>query len=56
MILDDVPVIDTDSDLHGSEEDAETDSGQKISDCESNSADERTKDLPVESANVSELW
>ncbi|XP_037538235.1 DNA repair-scaffolding protein [Nematolebias whitei] len=51
----DVPVIDTDSDLHESEEDAETDSGQKISDCESNSADERTKDFPVESANDKEL-
>ncbi|MED6286004.1 hypothetical protein CHARACLAT_001237 [Characodon lateralis] len=37
---DDLPVIETDSDLDQSEEDVEKDSGQHISDCGSNSADE----------------
>lgn len=54
LFPDDLPVIDTDSDLDESEEDAEKDSEQQISDCESNSAEEGPKDLRVESANVSE--
>ncbi|XP_022060170.2 DNA repair-scaffolding protein isoform X1 [Acanthochromis polyacanthus] len=52
---DDLPDIDTDSDLDESEEDAEKDSGQQISDCESESCDEKQKDLPLQSANVKEL-
>lgn len=53
--LDDIPVIDTDSDLDESEEDAEKDSGQQISDCESESLDEKQEDLPVKPTTVSEL-
>ncbi|XP_030257925.1 DNA repair-scaffolding protein isoform X2 [Sparus aurata] len=43
---DDLPVIDTDSDLDESEEDVDEDSGQQISDCESESFDEKPEDLP----------
>ncbi|KAF7222403.1 DNA repair-scaffolding protein [Nothobranchius furzeri] len=52
---DDLPVIDTDSDQDLSEEDVENDSGQQISDCESNSADEKLQDLPVKPTTVNEL-
>uniref|UniRef100_A0A3Q1FZ50 Scaffold protein involved in DNA repair n=1 Tax=Acanthochromis polyacanthus TaxID=80966 RepID=A0A3Q1FZ50_9TELE len=55
LASDDLPDIDTDSDLDESEEDAEKDSGQQISDCESESCDEKQKDLPLQSANVKEL-
>uniref|UniRef100_A0A3B5M9C4 Scaffold protein involved in DNA repair n=1 Tax=Xiphophorus couchianus TaxID=32473 RepID=A0A3B5M9C4_9TELE len=46
---DDIPVIETDSDLDQSEEDDEKDSGQQISDCGSESADENTnmKELEI---------
>lgn len=54
--LDDLPIIDTDSDLDQSEEDVEKDSGQQISDCESESFDEKPKDLnPLKPTNVSEI-
>ncbi|XP_069548023.1 DNA repair-scaffolding protein [Brachyistius frenatus] len=49
----DLPVIDTDSDLEESEEDFEKDSGQQISDCES--SDEKPKDFPLKSEDVTEL-
>ncbi|XP_008296787.1 DNA repair-scaffolding protein [Stegastes partitus] len=49
---DDLPVIDTDSDLDEPEEDAEKDSGQQISDCES--SDHKQEDFPLQSANVEE--
>lgn len=52
---DDVPVIDADSDLEESEEDVEKDSGQQISDCESESFDEKPEDLPVKPTTVTEL-
>ncbi|XP_062284908.1 DNA repair-scaffolding protein [Scomber scombrus] len=52
---DDIPVIDTDSDLDESEEDAEKDSGQQISDCESESLDEKPEDLPIKPTTVTEL-
>ncbi|XP_076601867.1 DNA repair-scaffolding protein isoform X1 [Chaetodon auriga] len=51
---DDLPLIETDSDADESEEDAEKDSGQQISDCESESFDEK-QGLPVETTNVTEL-
>ncbi|KAM4727814.1 DNA repair-scaffolding protein isoform 2-T2 [Anableps anableps] len=46
---DDLPVIESDSDLDQSEEGVEKDSGQQISDCGSDSADENTnmKDLEI---------
>ncbi|XP_031149936.1 DNA repair-scaffolding protein isoform X1 [Sander lucioperca] len=50
---DDLPVIDTDSDLD--ESDAEKDSGQQISDCESESFDEKPEDLPLKPTNMTEL-
>lgn len=56
LSLEDLPVIDTDSDLHESEEDVEKDSGQQISDCESESFDEKQEDLPLQPTNVSELF
>ncbi|XP_041847947.1 DNA repair-scaffolding protein [Melanotaenia boesemani] len=49
---DDLPVIDTDSDLDESGKDVEKDTGQQISDCESDSADEKPKGFPLKSANV----
>ncbi|XP_018531935.1 DNA repair-scaffolding protein isoform X3 [Lates calcarifer] len=53
---DDLPIIDTDSDLDQSEEDVEKDSGQQISDCESESFDEKPKDLnPLKPTNATEL-
>ncbi|KAM4552231.1 DNA repair-scaffolding protein [Odontesthes bonariensis] len=52
---DDLPVIDTDSDLNDSEEDVEKDSGQQISDCVSDSADDEPRDSPPKSPNVQEL-
>ncbi|KAG8014210.1 DNA repair-scaffolding protein, partial [Nibea albiflora] len=45
-----LPVIDTDSDLDGSEEGFENDSGQQISDCESESLDGK-QDLPLQLTN-----
>ncbi|XP_017281526.1 DNA repair-scaffolding protein isoform X2 [Kryptolebias marmoratus] len=51
---DNLPVIDTDSDLDESEEGAEKESEQQISDCESKSADD-PKDFPVESTTDKEL-
>lgn len=56
LFLDDLPVIDTDSDVNQSEEDVEKDSGQQISDCESESFDEKQEDLPPTPKNVSELY
>ncbi|XP_032386311.1 DNA repair-scaffolding protein isoform X1 [Etheostoma spectabile] len=50
---DDLPVIDTDSDLD--ESDAEKDSGQQISDCESESFDEKPEDLPLKPSIMTEL-
>ncbi|XP_039672156.1 DNA repair-scaffolding protein [Perca fluviatilis] len=50
---DDLPLIDTDSDLD--ECDAEKDSGQQISDCESESFDEKPEDLPLKPTNMTEL-
>ncbi|XP_037643021.1 DNA repair-scaffolding protein isoform X1 [Sebastes umbrosus] len=52
---DDLPVIDTDSDLDESEEDVEKDSGQQISDCESESFDDKPEDLPFRPTNMTEL-
>uniref|UniRef100_A0A3B5AHB9 Scaffold protein involved in DNA repair n=1 Tax=Stegastes partitus TaxID=144197 RepID=A0A3B5AHB9_9TELE len=52
LASDDLPVIDTDSDLDEPEEDAEKDSGQQISDCES--SDHKQEDFPLQSANVKE--
>ncbi|AWP03961.1 putative DNA repair-scaffolding protein isoform 4 [Scophthalmus maximus] len=52
---DDLPVIDTDSDLDESEEDVEKDSGQQISDCESNSTEEQPTDFLPKPTNVTEL-
>ncbi|GAA6234051.1 DNA repair-scaffolding protein isoform X5 [Lates japonicus] len=53
---DDLPIIDTDSDLDQSEEDVEKDSGQQISDCESESFGEKPKDLnPLKPTNATEL-
>ncbi|XP_068455066.1 DNA repair-scaffolding protein isoform X2 [Clinocottus analis] len=51
----DLPLIDTDSDLDESDEDVEKDSGQQISDCESESFDKRQKDLPLQSTHMREL-
>ena len=53
IYLDDLLVIDTDSDLDESEEDVDEDSGQQISDCESEFFDEKPEDLPPKSTNVS---
>ncbi|KAM6989548.1 DNA repair-scaffolding protein [Tautogolabrus adspersus] len=54
---DDLPVIDTDSDLDESEEEVEKDSGQQISDCESEPFDEKIpEDLPLNKPeNIKEL-
>ncbi|XP_074545173.1 DNA repair-scaffolding protein [Halichoeres trimaculatus] len=53
---DDLPIIDTGSDLDESEEDVLKDSGQQISDCESEPSDERNKDLPQNKpSNMMEL-
>lgn len=52
--LDELLVIDTESDLDTSEEDVEKDSGQQISDCES--SDEKPKYFPLKPSNVSELY
>ncbi|XP_029310003.1 DNA repair-scaffolding protein [Cottoperca gobio] len=52
---DELPVIDTDSDLDESEEDAEKDSGQRISECESQSFDEKAEDSPVTPTHMTEL-
>ncbi|XP_071348468.1 DNA repair-scaffolding protein isoform X2 [Trachinotus anak] len=52
---DDRAVIDTDSDLDDSEEDAEKDSGQQISDCESESSGEKPKDVLLKPTHVPEL-
>ncbi|XP_041804712.1 DNA repair-scaffolding protein isoform X2 [Chelmon rostratus] len=52
---DDLPVIETDSDVNESEEDVEKDSGQQISDCESESFDKKQEVLPVGTTNVTEL-
>lgn len=56
LSLDDLPVIDTDSDLDESDEDVEKDSGQQISDCDSESFNEKPEDLPLKHTNVSELY
>lgn len=55
LSLDDLPVIDTESDLDGSVEDVEKDSGQQISDCDSESLDEKPEALLPKPTNVSEL-
>lgn len=55
LSLDDPVVIDTDSDLDEAEEDAEKDSGQQISDCESESSGEKPQESSPKPANVSEL-
>ncbi|XP_075953367.1 DNA repair-scaffolding protein [Anarhichas minor] len=52
---DDLPAIDTDSDLDECEEDAEEDSGQQISDCESESFDEKQEDLSLQPTDMTEL-
>ncbi|KAI4810334.1 hypothetical protein KUCAC02_019173, partial [Chaenocephalus aceratus] len=52
---DDLPVIDTDTDLEESEEEVEKDSGQQISDCESESFEEKPEDLPLNPSNTAEL-
>ncbi|XP_026230070.1 DNA repair-scaffolding protein isoform X2 [Anabas testudineus] len=52
---DDLPVIDTYSDLDESEEDGERDSGQQISDCESESDEEKPQDFTGKPTNVTEL-
>ncbi|XP_044076432.1 DNA repair-scaffolding protein isoform X3 [Siniperca chuatsi] len=52
---DNLPVIDTDSDLDESEEDVEKDSGQQISDCESESFDGKPEDLPLKPSKMTEL-
>ncbi|XP_034412045.1 DNA repair-scaffolding protein isoform X2 [Cyclopterus lumpus] len=49
----DLPVIDTDSDLDEFEE--EKDSGQQISDCESECFDEKPEDFPLRPINMTEL-
>lgn len=54
LSLDDPPVIDTESDLDDSQED-EKDSGQQISDCDSESLDEKPEASPLKHTNVSEL-
>lgn len=54
LSLDDLPVIDTESDQDDSEEDVEKDSGQQISDCDSESLDEKP-DALLKPTNVSEL-
>ncbi|XP_031721092.1 DNA repair-scaffolding protein isoform X4 [Anarrhichthys ocellatus] len=51
----DLPAIDTDSDLDECEEDAEEDSGQQISDCESESFDEKQEDLSLQPTDMTEL-
>ena len=51
----DLPAIDTDSDLDESEDNVEKDSGQQISDCESESLEQQPPDLLPEPTNVSEL-
>lgn len=55
LSLDDPPVIDTESDLDDSDEDVEKDSGQQISDCDSESIDENPEALLLKPTNVSEL-
>ncbi|KAM4557108.1 DNA repair-scaffolding protein isoform 2-T2 [Fundulus diaphanus] len=52
---DDLPVIETDSDPDQSEEEADDDSGQQISDCGSDSADENTDICPPSSEHMKEL-
>ncbi|XP_042353172.1 DNA repair-scaffolding protein [Plectropomus leopardus] len=52
---DDLPVIDTDSDVGECEEEVEKDSGQQISDCESESAEEKPEDLTLKPTNMPEL-
>ncbi|XP_033993667.1 DNA repair-scaffolding protein [Trematomus bernacchii] len=52
---DDLPVIDTDTDLEESEEEVEKDSGQQISDCESESFEEKPEDLLLNPSNTAEL-
>lgn len=51
--MDDPPVIDTDSDQNRSEDDADKDSGQHISDCDSDPCDEDQEAAYLTSANVS---
>ncbi|XP_035026018.1 DNA repair-scaffolding protein isoform X1 [Hippoglossus stenolepis] len=51
----DLPAIDTDSDLDESKEDVEKDSGQQISDCESESLEQQPPDLLPKPTNVTEL-
>ncbi|TNN64951.1 DNA repair-scaffolding protein [Liparis tanakae] len=52
-LTEDLPVIDTDSDLDESEEDVEKDSGQQISDCES--SDEQQEDVPLHPPDAPEI-
>lgn len=52
---DDTPVIDTDSDADEFEEEVDRDSGQHISDCESESSHEKQMDSPAKPSNVPEL-
>ncbi|XP_071782623.2 DNA repair-scaffolding protein [Centroberyx gerrardi] len=51
----DLPVIDTDSDLNDSEEEVDKDSGRQISDCESESFDEKPKELPLIPPKMTDL-
>lgn len=53
--MEDAAVIDTDSDQNRSEDDADKDSGQQISDCDSEPCDEDQEAAYLTSANVSKL-
>lgn len=56
FFLDGLPVIDTDSDLDEAEDGAERDSGQQISDCESDPYNEKPQDITHKPTNVSQLF
>lgn len=53
LSVEDPPVIDTDSDQNRSEDDADKDSGQQISDCDSDPCDDYQEAMHLTSANVS---
>lgn len=55
LSVEDPPVIDTDSDPNRSEDDADKDSGQQISDCDSDPCDEDEEGTYLTSTNVSKL-
>lgn len=55
LYLDDLPVIDTDSDLDEFK-DVEKDSGHQISDCDSESLDKKSEPLSLKTTNVSNIW